>query len=477
MNYPDLDFIFHPGSVAVAGVTENIGKFNAGTLYVEGLVKFGFKGKIYPVGPGGGEVFGLKIYRSVKEIPEKVDYLISAIPARHTPQLVLDAAARGVRAIHFFTSGFGEIESSEGKHLQAEIIGLARRHGIRIIGPNCLGIYCPSGGMTFNPDLDTKKGTVSMISQSGGNASHCILEGMSRGVYFNKVVSMGNGADLNESDYLEYFAHDPETHIITAYIEGIKDGPRFIKALKAAASIKPVIIFKVGVSAEGAEAAASHTTALAGSAAVWDGLIRQAGAITANSIEEMIDVAETFLRMPAPAGRNAVVVGIGGGASVIIADEFSAAGINLPRFTSAARQAMMDVQGSEAGRIFKNPIDLNRPEHPDALLRTVETIQSHGDVDFFVMHVAFDHFGLVSASLKEMMVNLFVTSVTGLHGKINMPMAVILHSYPSPLSRKLAAETFDALTGSGIMVFHSIRRAAAALNKFLEYHERLNANR
>ena len=301
----DLEFLFHPQSIAIAGVKDVNIKFNPGLMFLEALIKFGYKGRLYPLNPGGGEVLGLKVYKNVQEIPDPVDYIISAIPAKNTPQLVADAAAKGVKAIHFFTSGFGEIENIEGEKLQAEILTLARRGGVRIIGPNCLGLYCPQSGLTFNPEVSQEIGSVGMISQSGGNASHAIAEGNTRGIHFSKVISMGNGADLNESDYLEYLTHDPETKIITAYLEGIKEGPRFLKALKAAAKIKPVIIFKVGNSESGAEAAASHTTALAGSSRVWEGLLRQAGAIQVHSIEEMIDVVRSLSKYAgSPGDKN-----------------------------------------------------------------------------------------------------------------------------------------------------------------------------
>lgn len=476
MNYPELDFIFYPESVAVVGMPGDLSSFNAATLYVEGLVKAGFKGNIYPVGPGGGEVFGLKVHKTIKDVPGKIDYVISAIPARHAPQLIIDSAAKRVRTIHFFTSGFGEIENSHGKQLQDEIINLARSNGIRIVGPNCLGVYCPSSGMTFKVDFEAKCGSIAMISQSGGNATHCIHEGQARGLHFSKVVSMGNGADLNESDYLEYLTHDPETKIITAYIEGVKHGLRFLKALKAAAKIKPVLVFKVGASAVGAEAAASHTTALAGSSRVWEALLKQAGAIMVSSIEQMIDVAGTFLRMPAPAGRDAVVLGVGGGASVIIADELTAAGINLPRFSKEARGALIDIAGTEAGRIFKNPVDLNRPAGPDSLLRTIEAVKSNSKVDFFLVHVAFDHFGLITPAAKEFLFRLFLESLLVMKDKIGKPVAVILHSYSSSSSAILAADAHEKLIKNGFMVYTSIQRAAVALNKFLEYHERLRAH-
>ena len=471
-NTENLDFLFHPQTIAVAGVSEKVKQFNAGLKFVEALMQFGFQGKIYPMNPTGGEINGMTIYKSVKDIPDKIDFIISAIPAPYTPQLVADAAEKGVKAIHFFTSGFSEIENAEGKRLQADIMARAKAGGIRIVGPNCLGLYCPAGGLTFNADFAKTSGPVAMISQSGGNAAHCVQEGNSRGVLFSKVISMGNGADLNESDYLEYLARDEETKIITAYIEGVRQGPRFFKALKAAAGTKPTIVLKVGTSATGAEAAVSHTTAMAGSDQVWDGILRQAGAVRAGSIEEMMDLTLAFEHLPAPAGNKIVIIGIGGGASVLIADEFTHAGLSLPRLSDKLRQSLINLFSTEAGRIFKNPIDLNNFESPDIFFKTMKTLDQSEESDLLIIHVAFDHFGLISIKDKEFMVGVFLGLIGQVKKEMQKPLAVILHSYSSTEMKKLAADAAKVLTAAGIAVFPSIQRAAGALSKFAGYHKK-----
>jgi acyl-CoA synthetase (NDP forming) len=474
-NTDSLDFLFHPKSVAIAGVSDDVNKFNAGLKYLESLKEFGFKGKIYPMNPAGGQVMGMKIYKSVKAIPGKVDFVISAIPARYTPQLVADSVEKGVKAIHFFTSGFSEIENIEGKRLQAEIMGKARRGGIRVVGPNCLGIYCPSGGLSFNADFEKAGGPVGMISQSGGNAAHCVHEGNGRGVLFSKVISMGNGADLNESDYLEYMVSDSETRIITGYIEGVREGPRFFKALKAASARKPVILLKVGTSGPGAEAAVSHTTALAGSNQVWDGMLKQAGVVRANSIEEMMDITLAFQHMAPPRGNRIVITGIGGGASVILADEFTNAGLVLPRLGDKLRKNLIGLYPSEAGRIFKNPVDLNNFESPDIFFKTMKMLDGCAEADILAIHVAFDHFGLISIKDKEFMIGIYLKLIGQIKKELKKPLAIILHSYTSSHTRKLAYDATADLTQAGFAVFPSIQRAAVALGKFARYHEKRRA--
>jgi acyl-CoA synthetase (NDP forming) len=466
----NLDFLFHPRTVAIAGVSDNINKFNAGLKFLESLIQFGFKGEIYPVNPVGGEILGRKIYKSVKDIPDEVDFVISAIPAPYTPQLVADAAEKGVRAIHFFTSGFGEIENIEGKRLQEDIMAKAKAGGIRVVGPNCLGLYCPSGGLSFNADFEKKGGSVAMIAQSGGNAAHCVHEGTGRGVFFSKVISMGNGADLNESDYLEYLIQDDETKIIIMYIEGVKDGPRFLRALKLATKTKPVIMLKVGTTDSGAAAAASHTTAMAGSNQVWEGVLRQAGVIRVNSIEEMMDVTLALQRMALPAGNKIVVMGIGGGASVILADEFTNAGLALPQLGDKLRKGLIDLYPSEAGRIFKNPVDLNNFESQEIFLKTIRALDQSEEADMLAIHVAFDHFGLVSVKDKEFMIGIFLKLISQTGKEVKKPLAVILHSFTTVQTKRLAYDACQALTAAGLAVFPSIQRAAVALSKFVRYN-------
>lgn len=469
-NPENLDFLFHPQTIAIAGVSDKANKFNFGLKFLEALTQFGFQGKIYPVNPTGGEIKGITIYKSVKDIPDQVDFIISAIPAPYTPKLVDDAAAKGVRAIHFFTSGFGEIENAEGKRLQADIIARAKRGGIRVIGPNCLGLYCPGSGLSFNGDFEKTAGPVAMISQSGGNAAHCIHDGTSRGINFSKVISMGNGADLNESDFMEYLAQDDETRIITAYLEGTRQGPRFFKALKSASETKPVIVLKVGTSESGAEAAVSHTTAMAGSDQIWEGVLKQTGAIRAGSIEEMMDIALTFQNMPAPAGNRIVIVGIGGGASVLLADAFSHAGLELPKLNDDMRRRLMDVFPSEAGRIFKNPIDLNHFETPEKFFKALSTLDQCEEADMLAIHVAFDHFGLVSSEEKEFWVGTFIQLISQARKNLAKPLAVILHSFSSAAMNALAQRAIRELSMAGIAAFPSIPRAALALGKFARYH-------
>ena len=317
----DLENLFNPRSMAIIGVSSQGNPYDwGGRRFLQYLLNQGFEGNIYPVNPKGGKVFGLKIYPDIKDVPDPIDYVMSCISARQTPQLVKDCIAKEVKGVHIFASGFSESGTKEGKALEEEISSLVHQSNIRIIGPNCFGIYCPKAGLSYGPDFSKECGSIALMCQSGGNSIYLVHEGLRRGIRFSKVISYGNACDVNESDLLEYFAGDPDTKIITAYIEGVKDGRRFYQVLKEVIKEKPIIILKGGITEAGATAAASHTGALAGSNEVWDALFRQAGIIRVYSLEELIDMTMTFNCLPLPSGKRTLVFGIGGGATVLATD-------------------------------------------------------------------------------------------------------------------------------------------------------------
>jgi len=472
MNDSGLDYLFHPRSIAITGVSHDLTKTSISRTYVRGLIEFGFRGKIYPVNPNGGEVFGLKIYPSITDIPDRIDYVISAIPARLTLQLVTDCAARGVKAIHLFTSGFSEIEAEEGKQLEADMLKLARQSGIRILGPNCMGLYCPETNLTFSADFaeqsgfPKQSGPLGFISQSGGNSIYCVNEARARGIYFSKAVSYGNGADLNESDFLEYFADDPETKIISAYIEGVRDGERFRKVLNKVARLKPVIIYKAGTTESGTQAAASHTGSIAGSSSLWDSFLKQAGAIQVHGIEEIVDVAQLFLRIRPPRGKGTAIIGSGGGPSVQAADDWTNAGFSLPTLPSDIRQRLKDIYQTEAGHIFRNPVDtLMRSE---ILPTTIKIIADCDQIDLLLFHIAFDTWSMID---KREIVEPAVASILKLNNTMDKPVVTVLHCQSTDGARQLASETQRRLCEAGFAVYPSIKRAASAVSKFIQHNE------
>lgn len=253
-------------SVAVVGATSAV---RGGFLGIFGCMRhFGYAGRLYPINPKAEVIDGLKAYPNLVSLPEKVDLVILAVPARAVPDALKDCIASGNHNVHIFTAGFKESEGEGGEKRQEEIETIAREGGLHVVGPNCMGWYVPSKKMLTWNAAPAPSGPVSMISQSGGNAQEFTHHAARvHRIFFNKVVSYGNGLTLDSTDYLDYLAHDDSTSLITMYVEGVKDGRRFLEVMQETARRKPVMIMKGGLTESGARAASSHTGAMAGGSA------------------------------------------------------------------------------------------------------------------------------------------------------------------------------------------------------------------
>jgi acyl-CoA synthetase (NDP forming) len=351
---PDLDLLFRPRSVAVAGASTNVD--SAGHDYVRSLKDFGFNGPVYPINPRADEIAGYKAYPSLSAVPGDVDLVISCIPASGVLELVGQCPGRQVRFLHLFTGRFSETGDESAAQLEHEIEAAARVAGVRILGPNGMGLYHPSAGISFRPDLPTAAGRVAFLSQSGNNAVEVIVRGGARSLRFGKVANYGNGLDVTPGEMLRYFADDPETAVIGAYVEGVPDGRGFFEGLTAAAAQKPVIIHKAGRTVAGARSAASHTAALAGAAQLWSTVLRQAGALEARNQEQLLDLMVGASLLPALTGRNIAVVGGGGGRSVQSADACEENGLTVVPLPGDIRDRVRE-KAPQLADWIGNPVD------------------------------------------------------------------------------------------------------------------------
>jgi acyl-CoA synthetase (NDP forming) len=453
--------------VAIVGVAPGQG-YNSGRLFLEHIIEYGFKGGIYPVNPKGGEIYGLKIYRNLRDIPEPVDYVISCIRAPLVPEMLRDAGSNGVKAVGMFTSGFAELNTREGRELEREIIEVARATGVRIIGPNCLGIHSPKAGFSYAPDFPRETGHVSFLCQSGGQSAYLVRAAAARGIRFNKVISYGNGADIDETDLIRYFQQDPDTRIIAAYIEGVRGGRRFYDALRETARSKPVVIVKGGRTPAGAVAAASHTASLAGSDRVWRSMVRQTGAIGADSMDEVADLLVTLTYLSPPAGRRVAMVGMGGGAAVLSTDEWEEHGFTLPRLSDRMREAWKKAVGNDAGTILDNPLDIPNLGSAAAVHDALRSLRAFEGIDLLVFH----------APLRGMMIPVAATAaifeeeartVVKLNQEPGKPLAVVLHSQANSQGWELSEKQAKTYYEAGLPVYYSAASAAKAIDRFLWY--------
>lgn len=349
----ELEPIFYPRGVAVVGASNREGNF--GRFFLDGFVQMGFE-RLYVVHPSEKEVLGINVYPRVKDIPGEVDLAVVVSPVDTVPGIVGECAEKGVKGLVIFTAGFGE-KGDEGRKLEREIVDIAHRGHTRIIGPNCQGIYCPASRVTHFTGLSRESGTVAMISHSGSLSAVLPMTAMAQGIRFSKVVSSGNECDLNAVDFLEYFGQDPETKMIIAYLEGVKDGRRFCQLARSISKEKPIIVWKGGSTDRGARAAASHTGALSGSNQVWRALFTQTGIISAQSAEELLDYLQAFYYLPVPEGKRVAIVSGPGGPAVAASDACIEAGLELAELTEHTRRKIAEVI-PPVGTSTDNPIDL-----------------------------------------------------------------------------------------------------------------------
>ncbi|MBI2907865.1 MAG: CoA-binding protein [Chloroflexi bacterium] len=469
----ELDYLFHPGSIALAGASRDPAK--RGNELIRGLLEAGYKGKIYPINPGAAEINGLPAYPSVSAVPGPVDYVISIVPVQAAKALAEECAAKGVKAIQFYTAGFSESGDPAMKKLEEEIVAIARGAGMRVIGPNCVGIYCPESGMVFHLGASREPGPVGFISQSGGNSEDLVWAAPTRGVYFSKAISFGNASDLNETDFLEYLVHDPATRVITGYLEGFKGGRRFVEQLGKAQGKKPVIILKGGRTEAGTRAVASHTGSLAGAARVWDALCHQYGVIQVCSLDELLDMAVAFQYMKTPKGRRVAIIGSGGGASVQAADDCETYGCPVPRLPEEAR-AELRTFTSEVGRFFSNPLDSpTRGWAPEQFERAIRIVLGQPEMDFLIVFIGMDItlFHHEGKKIRDRTSEALIQAA----GRVSKPIVVVLKSGGTLEGCQAVLEQQAKLVEAGLPVYPSLPRAVSAASRLIQWHERAASQR
>jgi len=474
----EFEPIFYPKSVAVVGVSANDEK--PGNHFLRAMIEFGFKGKLYPVNPSTNEILGLRAYPSIGDIPEPVDFANISVPAKYVPQIIEDCVAKGVPAVEIFTAGFSEV-GEEGRRLEQEIVMLTKGK-LRILGPNCFGVYCPRGGITLLPGANypRESGNIAIIAQSGGLVDQLIPAATGHGLRFSKIISYGNACDLNEVDLLEYLASDPETTVIAAYLEGVKDGKRFFQVAKRLLGKKPLIIWKGGLTESGKVAVNSHTGSLGGEQAVWGAFFKQTGAVMVDDAEEFLDTTAIFSHFPQVAGRRVGVVGGGGAVGVATSDTCERVGLKIPTAPPKIQEQLRALLPT-TGTSLRNPVDVGSPMPPPLVFQKVLEILLSGDIiDTLIIDRIFFYGSQQPMGVPEADAEKRVEVLLDIKRRTGKPILAVL-AEPAPdtdiidmeVKRRRVRRRF---LQAGIFVLPSLNRAVKALANICSYYKKASSS-
>jgi acyl-CoA synthetase (NDP forming) len=351
----ELDGFFKPGSIAIIGVSREAVSFG-GNSFLHHYLQAGYSGRLYPINPKASEVLGLQAYPSLGSLPEVPDLVMIAVRADLVPAALEECARAGVHYVHVLTAGFSEIGTEEGRQLERRVAAIAGERNLLIMGPNCMGPYCPSIHLTAWGAVPGRDGNLGVISQSGGVTQRFTEYICSLGVGVSKAASIGNAAVLDSPDFLEFMAGDEAIRLIAIYLESIRDGRRFFDLAHDVSPRKPIIMLKGGESKQGAATIQSHTGRMAGDEKIWQAVCAQTGVVSVSNMNEWVDACLAFSLLPKAKGKGVFIVGGGGGNSVISSDSCIRAGLDVP---SLSRDSMERIRPfvPVAGSIAGNPLD------------------------------------------------------------------------------------------------------------------------
>lgn len=443
----ELNAFFNPRGVAVIGASNDPRKL--GFEVFKNLR--GYRGgEVYPVNPRREYVQGVRAFKSVLEVPDPVDMAVIVVPKKFVKQALIECGERGVKAVVIITAGFSET-GPEGARDEEELVAIARKYGMRIVGPNCVGVMNTRVDLNATFIMPAKKGSVAFVSQSGALGGAIIYKTVKEKVGFSKFVSVGNMADVDFADLMEYLANDPETTAIALYVEGLKDGKRFMEVARKVTRVKPVIALKGGRSEAGSRAVASHTGSLAGNFRVYEAAFRQAGVIVADTIDEMISMARAFTQ-PLPKGDRVAVLTNAGGAGVLLTDQLESRGLKLASLKDSTRKRLREFLPPIAS--VRNPVDTTAGARGSDYYECVKALLTDEGVDMLIVACVVPTFaGMTPTEHAEGVIK----AVKELReAGIEKPViAMFMAGYVSEESRKLLEE-------NGIPTYERPEDAAAA---------------
>ncbi len=432
-----------------------------------------FTGKVYSVQLDEKEIPGIlergvPNFRSLMEIPEEIDLVICAVPRQVTPFIMKDAVAKQVGGISMFTSGFAETGEEIGVKLQQMVYDTCAASGMPLVGPNCMGIYNRRLGVKFTGTQEQGEGgEVGIVSQSGTHGIAMTVGSQRLGVKVTRAISIGNAVVLNEADYLQYMLDDPDVRVIAMYLEGVRSGRKFFEVLKRATRQKPVILWRGGRTRAGARAVRSHTGSLASDDAIWSALVKQAGAISVDTLEDVVDTIAAFVHAPATPKRNLALVAMTGGQSVAITDQFERAGFEVPELSKKSYDILSEFFVTIGGS-YKNPFDASSTigRETDNLAKIFEVLANDRAIDGGVaFELGSRGFGDDSGRFDEVLGLLRAyRDRTGLPVVLLMPDGGVMGG-----DAELLVRARNYVAQAGFPVYPSFQRGAAALGRAASY--------
>jgi acyl-CoA synthetase (NDP forming) len=470
----DYHPFFYPKSIAIVGVSRKDYRFG-GLSYLSKLQECRFPGKLYPINPKAGEISGFKVYPDLSSLPEIPDLAIVSLTAEKVPTILEECALIGLRHIHILSSGFKEIGTEEGKRLEEQIASISRKKSLLVIGPNCMGPYCPASGLTAWGAIPGQSGPLGIISQSGGLTQRLTEYVCSLGIGVDKAISFGNAAVLDSSDYLRFMAEDEGVQVIAMYLEGVPDAKNFLPLAREVNREKPVILWKGGETEGGAITAASHTGAIASDQRLWDAFFHQTGVVRVRSMDEWVDAIIALCLLPAPNGKGIFLIGGGGGNSVAHCDTCIREGLNVPALSKATMDRLYQSVPA-VGSIAGNPLDMWRTFLDSAYLAEILELAYR---DPFVGMIIVDRLIQRKAyhipELPDQTAEIIEFVKRSMHQKATV-FTVDSDGGDPDLATK-GAELRARLCRSGIPAYPSLKRAARALVHLHSYHRSFKDNK
>ncbi len=466
--------LMNPRSIAIVGASNNPMKM--GTMHALSILKDGFDGKLFPVHPTEKVILGLPAYQKVEDIPETPDLAIFVIPAAAVPGLLEDFGKKGTRRAIIITAGFREV-GDDGRDLEDKINSIAEKYQIRFIGPNCMGIINTEISLnTTVASLTEKPGYLGFISQSGTYVTQSLPYLRKHGIRFSKAISVGNEANMNTIDALEYLGEDSQTRAIALYIEGIRDIPRFLEVARRITPHKPVIAQYVGGSKAGARSGLSHTGAMAGPAHLYEGLFRQAGILQIHSVEDLYGHGWTLATQPRLKGNRLGVLTNSGGPGTAMANTCEMGGFEVPPFSASLQEKIKPLIPPHAPS--GNPVDITFNLNLDVLATEIpRLVMESGEVDAIVLHGAF-RYGFIEAiypHIKELANNAPIEDILSMMPSDFESPGKLPHDYGIPMTISSFFDSDDDFTRmyheNDVPHFDAPEKTARAMVSMLQYHQ------